>query len=130
MENILNLENLKIAQLGFVYKDVRKQAELMETFFGIPKFIILGPVKLDTNYRGKDTTFTVTGAFTKLSGTYRHRDLSFRVGGHGFIRLSGSFGYRSSSARHHPNHWSGYWRRCRSATGSQAIKTGSWPLDY
>jgi len=62
----IDLSNLKVDQLGFVYKDVRKQAKIMETFFGIPQFTILGPIELDTVYRGKETKFTATGAFSRL----------------------------------------------------------------
>ena len=37
MENNLpvDLSNYKIEQLGFIYKDIRKQAQIMEQFFGI-----------------------------------------------------------------------------------------------
>lgn len=67
MENInFSFDNLNIAQLGFVYRDVRKQAKWSEQFFGISNFNILGPVELDTIYRGKDTKYTVIGAFGKL----------------------------------------------------------------
>ena len=62
----LNLDTLKISQLGYVYKDIRKQANIMEKFFGIPKFNILGPVEMKINLRGKETKWTATAAFGQL----------------------------------------------------------------
>jgi len=61
-----NFSNLKVDQLGYVYKDIRKQAKIMETFFGIPKFTILGPVELDAFYRGRETKFKALGAWSRL----------------------------------------------------------------
>ena len=58
--------NLKVDQFGYVFKDVEKQAKTMETFFGIPKFTILGPIELDTVYRGKSTKYTVKAAIGRL----------------------------------------------------------------
>ncbi|UCD00963.1 MAG: VOC family protein [Promethearchaeota archaeon] len=57
---------LKISQLGYVYKDIRKQASVMEQFFGIPKFTVLGPLEMKIVLRGKETKWTVTGAFSRL----------------------------------------------------------------
>ncbi len=53
----LNLGNLKLDQLGFVYKDAEKQAKILETTFGIPKFAFFQ----NTNpivYRGKELSYT------------------------------------------------------------------------
>ncbi len=68
MENEINFNfgTLKVAQLGFVYRDVRKQAEIMESFFGIPKFTILGPVEMEIIYRGRETKWSALGAFGRL----------------------------------------------------------------
>ena len=68
MENYIpfGLSDFKVEQLGFVYKDIRKQAKIMETFFGIPKFNILGPLEMEIIYRGKQTKWTVSGAFGRL----------------------------------------------------------------
>lgn len=68
MENYIHfgLSDFKVEQLGFVYKDIRKQAKIMETFFGIPKFTILGPLEMEIVYRGKQTKWTVSGAFGRL----------------------------------------------------------------
>ena len=38
----------------------------METFFGISKFNILGPLEMEINYRGKETKWTAYGAFGQL----------------------------------------------------------------
>ena len=37
----INFGNLKADQLGFVYKDIEKQAKIFETLFNVPKFAIL-----------------------------------------------------------------------------------------
>lgn len=68
MENEINFNfgTLKVAQLGFVYRDARKQAEIMESFFGIPKFTILGPVEMEIIYRGRETKWSALGAFGRL----------------------------------------------------------------
>ncbi|MHA1886291.1 MAG: VOC family protein [Promethearchaeota archaeon] len=61
-----DLNNFKVEQLGFVYKDIKKQAAIMETFFGIQKFNILGPIEMEITYRGKETKWTVYGGFGRL----------------------------------------------------------------
>ncbi|MFX1529621.1 MAG: VOC family protein [Promethearchaeota archaeon] len=68
MEDYLpfGLSDFKVEQLGFVYKDIRKQAKIMESFFGIPKFTILGPLEMEITYRGKQTKWTASGAFGRL----------------------------------------------------------------
>ncbi len=76
----LDLSKFNIAQLGFVYKDVRKQAKMMETFFGIPKFTILGPAELDTIYRGKKTKYIATGAFGYLFNNVEIELIQFEGG--------------------------------------------------
>ena len=62
-----NLENLKIDQLSFVYKDVKKQAEIMEKMYGIPKFAQMENIThQDATYRGKEVTVVVDYAFSRL----------------------------------------------------------------
>ncbi|MHA2398775.1 MAG: VOC family protein [Promethearchaeota archaeon] len=61
-----DLNNFKVEQLGFVYKDIKKQAAIMETFFGIQKFNILGPIEMEITYRGKETKWTAYGGFGRL----------------------------------------------------------------
>ncbi len=68
MENDINLilKDLNICQLGYVYRDIRKQASIMEQFFGIPQFNILGPLVMEISLRGKQTKWTATGGFSRL----------------------------------------------------------------
>ena len=68
MENIdIDIGNLKITQLGYVYKDVEAQAKIMEEQYGMKKFAILeekAPVVY--NFRGKDCTFSTKIAFSRF----------------------------------------------------------------
>ncbi len=50
----INLGNLKVDQLGFVYKDIEKQAKIFESLFDVPKFAILPETTEVVKYRGKD----------------------------------------------------------------------------
>jgi len=56
MEKIeIDLKNLKVEQLGFVYKDVEKQAKIFEELFNVPKFAIIPETTQVVKYRGKDS---------------------------------------------------------------------------
>ncbi|MFX1447694.1 MAG: VOC family protein [Promethearchaeota archaeon] len=57
-ESKIDLGKLKVDQLGFVYKDIEKQAKIFETLFNIPKFAILPEYTEIVNYRGKDVEMT------------------------------------------------------------------------
>lgn len=62
-----NLGNLKIDQLSFVYKDIEKQAKIMEKIYGIPKFAQMEDIThQDATYRGKEVTIIVNYAFSRL----------------------------------------------------------------
>ena len=62
-----NLGNLKIDQLSFVYKDIKKQAEIMENIYGIPKFAQMEDiVHQDATYRGKEVKIIIDYAFSRL----------------------------------------------------------------
>ncbi len=62
-----NLGNLKIDQLSFVYKDIKKQAEIMENTYGVPKFAQMENIThQDATYRGKDVTVIIDYAFSRL----------------------------------------------------------------
>jgi 4-hydroxyphenylpyruvate dioxygenase-like putative hemolysin len=50
----INLGNLKVDQLGFVYKDIEKQAKIFESLFNIPKFAVLPETTDIVKFRGKD----------------------------------------------------------------------------
>ena len=68
MKNPLNIDlsSLKIEQLGYVFKDVEKQAKIMEIVYGIPKFTILEVNDLHIKYRGKDSIISQKIAFSRL----------------------------------------------------------------
>ena len=68
MTNI-DLGKYRITQLGYVYKDIEKQANLLETQLGIPKFAYLeNKFKGTYKYRGKDTKFWSRIALSKGIG--------------------------------------------------------------
>lgn len=71
MENELNLgiSNLKIYQLGYVYKDIAKQAKIMESVYGTSNFVVFDPVNILVNYRGKEKEINVASAFGKIFDT-------------------------------------------------------------
>jgi len=72
MQNNTNIElgNLELFQLGYVYKDIEKQARIMESVCGVKKnFMISDPVQLKINYRGVKTKITVRGAFAQYNET-------------------------------------------------------------
>jgi len=54
----INLGNLKVEQLGFVFRDIEKQAKIFETLFNVPKFAILPENTEIVKYRGKDVEMT------------------------------------------------------------------------
>ena len=61
----LNLGNLKINQLGYVYKDIKKQASVFEEKFGLPKFAYLENKPTKYKYRGKETIIQTTIGFSR-----------------------------------------------------------------
>ena len=62
----INLGDLKIHQLGFVFKDIEKQASIMETLYNIPKFTKSEVPALKVNYRGKESIISQKYAFSKV----------------------------------------------------------------
>ncbi len=64
----MNIGDLEIFQLGYVYKDVEKQAKIMEQVWGMPKFAILPDNKNEVIYRGKKSVYTTRIAFTRYWG--------------------------------------------------------------
>jgi len=70
-ENIeFNLGNLKIDQLSYVHKDVKKQAKIMEDLYGIPKFAQMEDITHQgATYRGKEVTIIIDYAFSRLLNT-------------------------------------------------------------
>ena len=65
----IDLGNLKVDQLGFVYKDIEKQAKIFETLFNIPKFAILPENTEIVKYRGKDVEMTNKIAISRQFNT-------------------------------------------------------------
>ena len=61
----LNLGNLKINQLGYVYKDIKKQAKILEEKLGLPKFAYLENKPTKYNYRGRETTVQTMIGFSR-----------------------------------------------------------------
>ncbi|MFX0188636.1 MAG: VOC family protein [Candidatus Hodarchaeota archaeon] len=62
-----NLGNLKVEQLSYVYKDIKKQAKIMEDIYGIPKFAQMENIThQDATYRGKEVTIVLDYAFSRL----------------------------------------------------------------
>lgn len=62
----IDLSNLKIDQLGFVFKDIEKQAKIMESIYGIPKFTVLELKDLPIEYRGKKSMISTKLALSRL----------------------------------------------------------------
>lgn len=58
-ENRLILNDLKVDQLGFVYKDVEKQAQILESIYNIPKITFFEFHDQKITYRGKETTNSI-----------------------------------------------------------------------
>lgn len=61
----INLGNLKVDQLGFVYRDIEKQARIFETLFNVPKFAILPETTDIVKYRGKKVEVNTKMAFSR-----------------------------------------------------------------
>ena len=61
----LNLGNLKINQLGYVYKDIKKQAKILEEKLGLPKFAYLENNPTKYNYRGRETIVQTMIGFSR-----------------------------------------------------------------
>ncbi len=65
----INFGNLKVAQLGFVYKDIEKQAKIFETLFNVPKFAVLPETTDIVKYRGKDGEVNTKIAISRQFGS-------------------------------------------------------------
>ncbi len=62
-----NLGNSKIEQLSYVYKDIKKQAKIMEELYGVPTFAQMESIThKDATFRGKEATIIVDYAFSRL----------------------------------------------------------------
>ena len=62
-----NLGNLKIEQLSYVYKDIKKQAKIMEELYNIPPFAQMENISiLDATYQGKEVEPVLDYAISRL----------------------------------------------------------------
>jgi 4-hydroxyphenylpyruvate dioxygenase-like putative hemolysin len=62
----INFTDLKVDQLGFVFRDIEKQAKIMESTFGFSKFIFGAPSTHTVNFRGRESLITRQLAFSRL----------------------------------------------------------------
>ena len=70
MENFkINFGNLKVDQLGFVFKEIEKQAEVMQTILGLPKFIFTPQTTHPIQFRGKESQVTIQIAISRVGTT-------------------------------------------------------------
>ena len=70
MDNFkIDFGKLKVDQLGFVFKDTEKQAELMQNILGLPKFIFTDPVAHPLQFRGRESQVTIQIAISRLGNT-------------------------------------------------------------
>ena len=60
-----DLGNLKIDQLGYVYKDIKKHAKILEEQLDLPKFAFLENKPTPYLYRGKETTIQTIIGFSR-----------------------------------------------------------------
>ncbi|TFG07783.1 MAG: hypothetical protein EU539_04080 [Promethearchaeota archaeon] len=63
----VDISNLKIEQLGYVFKDVEKQAKIMETIYGMPKFAIMEDRDNIMTYRGKESKVSLKLAISRFN---------------------------------------------------------------
>ncbi len=62
-----NLGNLKIAQMSFLYKDIKKQAKKMEQIYSIPTFAQMENIThQEATFRGKEVIIILDYAFSRL----------------------------------------------------------------
>ena len=61
-----NLGNLKINQLGYLYRDIDKQIKIMESLYGCPKFAKFENKDNMFKYRGKDSKIHTRIAMSRL----------------------------------------------------------------
>ncbi|MFX1586675.1 MAG: VOC family protein [Promethearchaeota archaeon] len=65
----INLGDYKITQLGYIYKDIKNQAKLLESRLGVPKFAYFENKFRGTyKYRGRDTKYWNLIALSKGIG--------------------------------------------------------------
>jgi len=65
----INFGNLKVDQLGYVFKDIEKQAKIMESMFGFSKFIFGDWITNTMKFRGNNSEVTSRMTFSRLGST-------------------------------------------------------------
>ena len=60
---------LKVSQLGFVFKDIEEQGKIMEKMYGLTKFAFLPVAKIPTKYKGIESDLTGKLGFSQLGET-------------------------------------------------------------
>ena len=63
------VKDQKVDQIGYLYKDVEKQAKIMKETFGMPSFAIIPSQKSEITYRGKISEVEVKLAISRLMNT-------------------------------------------------------------
>jgi hypothetical protein len=62
-----NLGNLRVEQLSYVYKDIKKQAKIMEELYNIPPFAQMDNISIiDATYHGKEVEPVLDYAISRL----------------------------------------------------------------
>lgn len=64
-----DLGALKVDQLGFVYRDIKKQAKIMKSVFKLPDFIFTGAKSHSYIYRGKPSEVILDIGISRIGNT-------------------------------------------------------------
>jgi hypothetical protein len=64
----IDIGDLEIFQLGYVYNDVKKQAKIMEKVWNMPKFAIIPENINEVIFHGKKSRYTTRIAFSRYFG--------------------------------------------------------------
>jgi hypothetical protein len=59
----------KLMQLGYVYKDIKKQAKIMEMLYGVPQFALSEGQPETIVYRGKESVVHISLSFSRYFNT-------------------------------------------------------------
>ena len=59
----------KLMQLGYVYKDIKKQAKIMELLYGVPQFAFSEGQPETIVYRGKESVVHISLSFSRYFNT-------------------------------------------------------------
>ena len=55
----IDLSNLKINHICYIYKDVEKQAQILESLFKMQEFVFSEDLDHPAKYRGRDTKYSI-----------------------------------------------------------------------